>query len=357
MLRHLTNNIQGYRLAGEIGSSEWPIYVTDAQAARRLQFRVGYLAAVSVMPEASSLTLTINDQIVGDTPIRAVQAVETVVFDIPPGVMRPGFNSVRLSTEQRHRVDCSLEATYELWTQIDPTQTGLVLPRGRAGVTSLADLAALPPDEQGALPIRAVLGARRAPFEIERIMRAAQVISLVGRFEQPVVDIGPPARGQYGVNLVVGPAADLAGRVDLSRARPDRRAARLSCCRRARRVAPPSSSPARRPRRSTRRSAASLVAPDAEGLAAGPARRRRLPRLSARRRPARQAARSRRRQRGVHRPSVSRRLQHHHAAGFLSRPITATRCCVSPAAMRPVSTPMRRSSSRSTSAPPSASIC
>jgi cellulose synthase operon protein B len=220
MLRHLTNNIQGYRLAGEIGASEWPIYVTEAQASRRLQFRVGYLAAVSVMPEASALTLTINDQTIGDTPIRAVQEVETIVFDIPPGVMRPGFNSVRLSTSQRHRVDCSLEATYELWTQIDPTETGLVLPEDDAGVASLSDLGALPPDEQGALPIRAVLGANARAFEIERMLRAAQAISLAGHFEQPVVDAGPAAGGRYGANLFVGAVAELAGKVDLSRAGP-----------------------------------------------------------------------------------------------------------------------------------------
>ncbi|WP_018267120.1 cellulose biosynthesis cyclic di-GMP-binding regulatory protein BcsB [Methylosinus sp. LW4] len=220
MLRHLTNNIQGYRLAGEIGSSEWPIYVTEAQASRRLQFRIGYLAAVSVMPEASALTLTINDQTIGDTQIRAVQEVETIVFDIPPGVMRPGFNSVRIATSQRHRVDCSLEATYELWTQIDPTETGLVLPEDDAGVTSISDLGALPPDEQGALPIRAVLGVNAKSFEIERMLRAAQAISLAGRFEQPVVDAGPAASGRYGVNLFVGPASELVGRIDLSRVGP-----------------------------------------------------------------------------------------------------------------------------------------
>ncbi|MCX7899597.1 MAG: cellulose biosynthesis cyclic di-GMP-binding regulatory protein BcsB, partial [Methylocystis sp.] len=93
ILRHLPNNIQGYRLAGEVGSSEWPIYLTEAQARRKLQFQLGYLAAVSVMPEKSSLTLTINDQVVGETPIAAVQAVKTVVFNIPPGLMQAGFNS------------------------------------------------------------------------------------------------------------------------------------------------------------------------------------------------------------------------------------------------------------------------
>jgi hypothetical protein len=210
ILRHLSNNIQGYRLAGEIGSSEWPIYITDKQARRRLQFQLGYLSAVSVMPEVSRLTLSINDQPVGATAITAVQTVKTVTFDIPPGLLRPGFNSVRLTTEQRHRVDCSLEATQELWTQIDPTQTGLILDEADAEIDAIADLGALPADEQGALPLRAVAPAHASSGDIERILRVAQLISIIGRFEQPVVDSGPLAGGRYGANLLVGTAAELA---------------------------------------------------------------------------------------------------------------------------------------------------
>ncbi|QGM96863.1 cellulose biosynthesis cyclic di-GMP-binding regulatory protein BcsB [Methylocystis parvus] len=210
MLRHLANNIQGYRLAGEIGSSEWPIYITDKQARRRLQFQLGYLSAVSVMPEFSRLTLSINDQPVGTTPITAVQTVKTVVFDIPPGLLRPGFNSVRITTEQRHRVDCSLEATQELWTQIDPTQTGLILDEADAAIDAISDLGALPADEQGALPLRAVMPANPTTRDVERMLRVVQLISIIGRFEQPVVDAGALAGGLYGADLLVGTAAELA---------------------------------------------------------------------------------------------------------------------------------------------------
>ena len=214
-LRHLTNNIQGFRMAGEIASSEWPVYITAAQARQRIKFQVGYLTAISVMPEASYLTLTINDTIVGRTNIRATHSVRTFEFDIPANLLQAGFNSIRLTAEQRHRVDCSLQATYELWTQIDPSQTGLLLPRSE-GVTNLAELPALSPDAQGSLPIRAVVPGRTNLANIERIMRVVQMISLVGRFEQPVVDIGPPANGEYGVNLVVGPAQDVAGIIDMA---------------------------------------------------------------------------------------------------------------------------------------------
>jgi len=218
-LRHLTNNIQGFRLAGEIASSEWPVYVTADQARLPIKFQVGYLSAISVMPEASYLTLSINDVVVGRANIRATHSVKTFTFDIPPNALQAGFNSIRLTAEQRHRVDCSLQATYELWTQIDPSQTGLLLPRSTR-VSSLSDLPALSPDAQGALPIRAVVPGRTNLANVERIMRAAQLISLHGRFEQPVVDIGPLADGEYGVNLVVGPVSDVANLVDLRAAGP-----------------------------------------------------------------------------------------------------------------------------------------
>ena len=211
VLRHLTNNIQGFRLAGEIASTEWPVFLTSAQAKQKLKFQAGYLTAVSVMPESSYLTLSINDTIVGRVNLRATHSVRAVSFDIPMGMMQAGFNSIRLSAEQRHRVDCSLQATYELWTQIDPSQTGLIIPRAAGGVTSLAELASLSPDAQGALPIRAVIAGRTSLPNVERIIRVAQMISLVGRFEQPVVDIGPLADGQYGLNLVIGTAQEIAG--------------------------------------------------------------------------------------------------------------------------------------------------
>ena len=211
VLRHLTNNIQGFRLVGEIGTSEWPMFLTSMQSKQRLRFQVGYLTAVSVMPEASYLTLIINDTVVGRVNIRATHAVRTVTFDVPTGLMQAGFNSVRLSAEQRHRVDCSIQATYELWTQIDPSQTGLLMPRGTVGVSSLAELASLSPDAQGALPVRAVVPGRTSLANVERIIRVAQMISLVGRFEQPVVDIGTLADGQYGLNLVIGTTSEISG--------------------------------------------------------------------------------------------------------------------------------------------------
>lgn len=204
-LRHLPNNAQGYRLAGEIGSSEWAIYFTDAQAAAPARFQLGYLSAVSVMPEASQLVVRLNDVEIGRAAIQAPHAVKTLSFDIPPGLAKPGFNALRVSVDERHRVDCSMQATYELWTQIDPSQTGFAF-GSEVGVSSIADIPALAPDPQGALPIRAMLPEQTDLGNIDRMIRAVQAIAINARFEQVLVDVDAGAASDaYGLNLAVGP--------------------------------------------------------------------------------------------------------------------------------------------------------
>ncbi len=209
VLRHLPNNIQGFRLSGEIGASEWPLYLSQAQARSALKFRVGFLSSVSVMPEASRLTVSINDVTIGATEISADNAVRTVEFEAPPGLAKAGFNAIRIAVDQRHRVECSLQSTFELWTQIDPSETGLILPAAVAGASDPGEIAALPPDAQGALPVRVVAAGKVYPTDVERALLAVQMIASAGHFEQPTVDVGPPAGGEYGVNLVIGRYAEI----------------------------------------------------------------------------------------------------------------------------------------------------
>jgi cellulose synthase operon protein B len=218
VLRHLPNNIQGFRLSGEIGASEWPFYLSDAQTRSALKFRVGFLSSVSVMPEASRLTVSINDVVIGTTEVSAANAVRTVEFDVPPRLVKPGFNAVRIAVDQRHRVECSLESTFELWTQIDSSQTGLILPAAVAGAIDPEQMAALPPDAEGAMPVRAVMVGKVESADVERAILAVQMIAASGHFEQPIVDVGPMAGGQYGVNLIIGrygEIGDLPGVSDL----------------------------------------------------------------------------------------------------------------------------------------------
>ncbi|GJE02569.1 cellulose biosynthesis cyclic di-GMP-binding regulatory protein BcsB [Methylobacterium isbiliense] len=207
--RRFPAGTQGFRLAGEEDVLRYPVFLTEAQTRGQTRLRVSYLSAISVAPEASSLTASVNGTKVGWTRIQAPGAVKVVEFALPDGLLRPGYNAVTLTASQRHRVDCSLGATYELWTQIDPSRSGLVVPT--ASDLDLRSLAALEPDESGALPVGIALAERPGPDRLERIVGAVQAVALVGRLARPAVTVGPPLAGRTGVTLVVGTAREIQG--------------------------------------------------------------------------------------------------------------------------------------------------
>lgn len=85
---------------------------------------IAYRNAVSVMPEASLLSVTVNGAVAGEFAIRSPSGFTTRKLAISPALLRDGVNEVRLRAVQRHRVDCSMDATYELWTEIDQQASG-----------------------------------------------------------------------------------------------------------------------------------------------------------------------------------------------------------------------------------------
>lgn len=85
---------------------------------------LAYRNAVSVMPESSLVSVMVNGAQVGEFPVRSPSGFDTQSIAVPSSVLRAGVNQVRLRAVQRHRVDCSMEATYELWTEFDGQMSG-----------------------------------------------------------------------------------------------------------------------------------------------------------------------------------------------------------------------------------------
>lgn len=210
ILRHLPAPLDGWRVSGENGELRWPLFLTQAQAAAPLRLRIGYMSAVSVLPETSSLRLRVNGRVVGADPIDAPQGLRRIAFAIPVDLLKPGFNEVALVIEQRHRVDCSVAATYELWTRIDPAETGLELPADAAALADLVDLPAVAPRPDGTVPIHVVLSGRTNPAHLGRLVRATQALALRGRMQQPLVDFAQNAGEPYGLDLALGSREALA---------------------------------------------------------------------------------------------------------------------------------------------------
>ncbi len=211
-LRRLPATLRGFRFAGEWAQTDWPVYLTAAQARRTALFQVAFLSAISVMPEGSRLTLTINDRVVAQTALAAPDAIAQRSFDLPPGLLVEGFNAIRITVEQRHRVDCSPAATYELWTALDPVRSGLVL----AGAEQPAEIAAIAPRADGAAAIRLVTTGKLTPESAGRAIRAVQLAALAGRTLHPAVEFTSGGGKEAGLDLIIGTAEELRGRPDMA---------------------------------------------------------------------------------------------------------------------------------------------
>jgi hypothetical protein len=214
LLRRLPPSPRGSRLWGEQASVSAPVYVTRRQAEANVRFRIGSLSSVSVLPESGTLTVAVNGTRIRDVPLGAAYGLRLTEFDIPAGLLKEGWNSVGISAHHRHRVDCSVDAAEELWTRVDPAETGFLFPDGTARISELSDVAAISPRSDGAVPIGIVLDAKHllTGDDVERLGRAVQGIALAGRFAQPIVEFD--STGEAGLDLVVGKVGEVAGRID-----------------------------------------------------------------------------------------------------------------------------------------------
>ena len=173
-LRRLPASRLALRLEGETDSRELPVYLTAAQAAAPAQLQIGYMNAVSVMPEGSSLTASINDVEIGQITIAAAEVPARARLDVPPGLLQPGYNAIRIRARQRHRVDCSLAGTYELWTELQPGITGLAFLAEAKGFETFADIAAVNPGADGAVTSASGPAETRNSAMVARMLRSVE---------------------------------------------------------------------------------------------------------------------------------------------------------------------------------------
>ena len=213
LLHRLNTDAHQLRFEGETGSRVWPVFVTEHQAHSRARVRLSYTNAVSVMPEASKITVLINDTVVAESQIMAASDIGVVDVDIPEGVLEPGYNAFRINVQQRHRVDCSMQATYELWTQVDAAATGIAFPiLPDEQLYDLTDLPAVLPDSTGATVIRAVVSPDADAPTLDRMLRIIQAVALRGGYGRPVVEVTDKINDQPGISLFIGTKDELAAR-------------------------------------------------------------------------------------------------------------------------------------------------
>ncbi|MFO1149157.1 MAG: cellulose biosynthesis cyclic di-GMP-binding regulatory protein BcsB [Alsobacter sp.] len=235
MLRTLAGPSATPEVVGETGVLSWDLVLTPRQASAGRAVQVAYRTAVSLLPERSSLTLTVNGRQVGSVRLFSPSVDALTRFDLPTGLLQSGRNRVTLTLSQRHRVDCTVPATFELWTRLDMAKSGLIMPAGTPGPDDLADIGALPAAPDGSMPLRLAMPGRLKPAGVGGLMGLVQAVALAVPDTPVLTDFGPLADGPAGLNLALGPASELQaqglalgettpGSVQLLPAQPDRRA-------------------------------------------------------------------------------------------------------------------------------------
>jgi hypothetical protein len=207
--RSLSITAEDSRFVGEAANREFPIYLTAGEASRMAKFQLAYRNAISVMPETFRLTVRINDVVVTESRIQSANQAEILSMNVPVGVLQAGFNSVRVSIRQTHRVDCSVDSTYELWTQVLPEQSAFTFAGASGEIRSLEDLPAITSDQNGMTVIRVRTPSSSDPRKMNQAARAVQAVALLGRFTHPKVEIASELRNDAGLDVIVGKAPDI----------------------------------------------------------------------------------------------------------------------------------------------------
>ncbi len=209
--------LEKLRLEGEIDGRSWAVFLTQEEAAAAATLTIAYTNSVVVMPEASRFRVSLNGEAVFEAPIASPGAVATVRVQVRRNLLRPGANRIRFEVAQRHRTDCTVDATYELWTEFDGARTALTFADvSDRQLRTLDDLPAVGHAVNGTTTLLVVAPGSPGAQIADRVLRAVQAVAIRGRFQHLVVKVGeaPQAAEAGALTFVIGTASELRDRVD-----------------------------------------------------------------------------------------------------------------------------------------------
>ncbi|MFB2549458.1 cellulose biosynthesis cyclic di-GMP-binding regulatory protein BcsB [Ensifer soli] len=191
-----------FRLEGEDDSGRLTFNLTAAQAEAGGTLEFSYRNAVSVLPDTAVASVEVNGRAAGTFRIASPNGFTTQALPVAAELLKPGRNSVSIRARQFHRVDCSLEATYELWTEFDPAASGFH-PVKPSGFATLADLLTVARTDKGRTDIRVIL-PQNAPAEmLNDLAPVVQTLALfLNRDDVSVTTAAMPGEGP-GIDLYV----------------------------------------------------------------------------------------------------------------------------------------------------------
>ncbi|MCF3642953.1 cellulose biosynthesis cyclic di-GMP-binding regulatory protein BcsB [Rhizobium sp. TRM95111] len=189
-------------LTGEDDLAVLTVHLSDVQARVGGRLQLAYENAVSVLPDTAMLDVEVNGREAGSVPIRSPGGSLDAGIPVAADMLIPGRNVIRLRARQHHRVDCALDATYELWTRLDPARSGLVTSRPTT-FTDFDSLLSVAHAGSGRTELRLVLPG---PLSAEAFNEAAPVLQALTVFldrDDLSVSLGDRPGDGPGIDLIV----------------------------------------------------------------------------------------------------------------------------------------------------------
>ena len=200
-------------LDGEIASRSWTVYLTPGQAAATQKLNYGYRSSIFVAPETSKIAVYVNDTLVSEQPAQSPEQVSERSIDLPRDLLKPGINKISFRAVQQHRTDCTIESTFQLWTEILPEKTYLTLdPAAPETAGRIDDFKAIGVDKTGRTHFRIVVPDLADQNQTDEVMRLSQALALLGRMPNQsfkVTDQIAASDGPGEMTVVVGVASTL----------------------------------------------------------------------------------------------------------------------------------------------------
>jgi len=188
-------------LAGEDDEAVFTFQLDGAQAAGGL-LTLAYANAVSVLPDTARMDVEVNGRDAGGFTIASPGGTRAETIPVAADMLKPGRNTVRLRARQHHRVDCSLDATYELWTKLDPAATGFRPAQGVA-FDDFDSLLAVRRDAAGRTDIRVVVPGALDAEALNVAVPALQALTLFLNRDDVAVTVADRPGSGPGIDLVV----------------------------------------------------------------------------------------------------------------------------------------------------------
>lgn len=101
--------------------------IPDAADLAAATLTVSFRNGADVLADQSRLRVQVNDRPIATFNLASTSGYTEVRIALPPLLLRTGRNTVVFEVFQVHRVLCSIDGSYELWTRLDGAETALSL--------------------------------------------------------------------------------------------------------------------------------------------------------------------------------------------------------------------------------------